>query len=1212
MANSSSTSNPGSNSTTSTGSQNSFSIQGEQLQSYIQSIQATFVEKPGYEIYFYSRADTNCQVLNNTNSTSSSVPTVNTGLIQDFTNVTPTASVNSYTNSSNGNLPLVVNIEVIQTVGEEGSRANIRLIQPTGLTYFSETIGTNKPGLSDFDSSFSGPPHLIGTMDTVLIKLKNGNQTKTVFRGVISTIKRSKSVGGSVIDLECNDFSEFLKNIVGVKNGLWSTTIPCFTGRGIVYYVLNYANNLLNGDKQLFNIKINQQELDKATQLISNIVQLGVTYGTNGSALTNINDAASTQYTNFAQHAMTVPPFFYLQYAEKAQDANAIGNVNIAQQISSFFQTLAQNTETSIQALLSGTLLSSYIVTPEDQETVQTYSVAFNNTSGKTQQRSVANNTETQVLPDFQKYSWILSDLYIEKLFYSFEHKKVWNVLTETAARGFREVYFDFAPQINYMTATNSYIPLDNKLIKTTSATNLHDMHPNIGIVKYRLSPSLIPYISANLNTSEFNLYSISDNQVISYVSQETERGVTTAILGYGATLTPEGITQGLVSLLTSESDGFALAQTINPQYEQRLGYRFNTMHDQKLAIPILRYLVSYVLLEKSQLSMFSQQVQINGNPNYYPGSIVQLSSKNTDYYCTAVAHQWSLQGYTTTLYLEYGHRTGSLPFAIIEGGTATINTNKCVAQYNTLTPFLKGQPQTIGGVNTQCFVNAIWGFWCGYAQTNLQEFSKEYQTQLSNGQKSVQNNSTDWITLSTPNMPTTYDSIISNAISATGLNKYNVTLNTIKNIINDESSFNPQAGAGGSYVGLMQVGQSTYPGQDLTNPTTNIQAGCQILLSKFTEVNAKPGCSGTTWLKAIQAYNGLAPNGSTDPSTWNSPGYNEINGQNIPVYYCTKVFGATQAQAIANNQQIPGPNGSALSAILPTGTNSAWPYFCYGPCGIRVHQANSNINENPNAPQSDYNAVVSQLENFSSGMTLSVTYLVKLLQQYQNSNSTVQVTNAPGRFNGLINNSSTLQKAIAAWYSDNIAQSWEPKFNATNFTNALTQITNNYNTCLNCAGTSITPNLNQGLNAQFANITFSHPTNGVGSITSPFGPRTAPTPGGSTQHKGVDIGNNNQPFNVYAAQPGTVVYAGYDSSAGHFIEILHSNNYMTRYLDLGTLNVQTGQVVAENQLIGVTGPGPNETGIHLHFEIRTGATSSSAIGAAQNPTSFNIQPPLQ
>lgn len=1200
MANSSSTSNPGSNSTTSTGSQNSFSIQGEQLQSYIQSIQATFVEKPGYEIYFYSRADTNCMVADNTNTSGSPG---GKGIIQDFTNVTPTASVNSYTNSSNGNLPLVVNIEVIQAVGEEGSRANIKLIQPTGLTYFSETIGTNKPSLSDFDSSFSGPPHLIGTMDTVLIKLKNGNQTKTVFRGVISTIKRSKSVGGSVIDLECNDFSEFLKNIVGVKNGLWSTTIPCFTGRGIVYYALNYANNLLNGDKQLFNIKINHQELDKATQLISNKVQLGVTIGTNGSALTNTNDAASTQYTNFSQHKMTVPPFFYLQYAEIAQDANAIGNVNIAQQIVSFFQTLAQNTTSSIQSLLSGTLLSSYIVTPEDQETVKTYSVAFNQATSNTAQRSSANNVEAQVLPDFQKYSWILSDLYIEKLFYSFEHKKVWNVLTETAARGFREVYFDFAPQIDYTKAKNSYIPIDNKLAKNNS--NLHDMHPNIGIVKYRLSPSLIPYISANLNTSEFNLYSITDNQVISYVSQETERGVTTSILGYGATLTPQGITQGLVSLLTSESDGFALAQTINPQYEQRLGYRFNTMHDQKLAIPILRYLVSYVLLEKSQLSMFSQQVQINGNPNYYPGSIVQLSSKNTDYYCTAVAHQWSLQGYTTTLYLEYGHRTGSLPFAVIEGGTANVDTNFCVSQYNTLTPYLSGKPSTIGGVNTQCFINAIWGFWCGFAQTNLQEFTKEYETQVLNGKPSSQS-SGDWIQLTSQNMPTLYDGVITSTIQEYGLDKYNVTLNTVKDIIQNESSWNPNS-SNHNTDGSVDYGwfQINFPHNvnrsDITinEAQTNFNKACLvalgILAGSFKHL-CQPGCTGSNFLLGISGYN-------TGPSS-----VLLTNGPYLE--YCNDVFGTSQVQAILGNTQFPG---GSLTNILPTGTTtSTWPYFCYGPCGIRVHQANSNINENPNAPQSDYNAVVSQLENFSSGMTLSVTYLVKLLQQYQNSNSTVQVTNAPGRFNGLIDGS-TIQKAIAAWYSDNIAQTWEPAFNANNFSNALKQITANYQRCLGCAGTTITPNLSANLDAKYAATILFHPLNGNGTINSYFGPRTAPIAGASTIHHGIDIGNgSNQP--VYAAQAGKVLISQADPSYGHFIRILHANKLLTEYGDLGTLLVNVGDTVTQGQQIGITGTGGIENGVHLHFEVRTGATDGSNAGAGtpQDPLKFTFSPPLQ
>ncbi len=111
------------------------------------------------------------------------------------------------------------------------------------------------------------------------------------------------------------------------------------------------------------------------------------------------------------------------------------------------------------------------------------------------------------------------------------------------------------------------------------------------------------------------------------------------------------------------------------------------------------------------------------------------------------------------------------------------------------------------------------------------------------------------------------------------------------------------------------------------------------------------------------------------------------------------------------------------------------------------------------------------------------------------------------------------------------------------------------------------------------------------------------PTSGGITQypvwyHMAVDIANNAAPP-VLAADSGTVSFAGcINWGYGCHIIIDHANGYQTLYGHLSSLGVSAGQGVSKGEAIGTMGSTGRSTGIHLHFEVRSG-------GQLLNPLSF-------
>lgn len=120
----------------------------------------------------------------------------------------------------------------------------------------------------------------------------------------------------------------------------------------------------------------------------------------------------------------------------------------------------------------------------------------------------------------------------------------------------------------------------------------------------------------------------------------------------------------------------------------------------------------------------------------------------------------------------------------------------------------------------------------------------------------------------------------------------------------------------------------------------------------------------------------------------------------------------------------------------------------------------------------------------------------------------------------------------------------------------------------------------------------------GIGKITSPFGKRPAPLPGGkgSTNHRGIDIG---APLNtpVYAPANGQVVFSAYDGVNGEIIRIdngiIDGQHVRSAYAHLASRVVKQYQNVSQGELIGYVGStGKDEkgestsSGPHLHFGI--------------------------
>ncbi len=122
---------------------------------------------------------------------------------------------------------------------------------------------------------------------------------------------------------------------------------------------------------------------------------------------------------------------------------------------------------------------------------------------------------------------------------------------------------------------------------------------------------------------------------------------------------------------------------------------------------------------------------------------------------------------------------------------------------------------------------------------------------------------------------------------------------------------------------------------------------------------------------------------------------------------------------------------------------------------------------------------------------------------------------------------------------------------------------------------------------------TYTWPVQGGGRLTSGFGMRNG------RFHAGIDIAAPTG-TGILAADSGVVVFSGWDGGYGLTLVIRHGN-YYTRYAHNSSNLVRVGETVERGQLIGRIGSTGNSTGAHLHFEVRRGGSS----GTALNPINF-------
>jgi murein DD-endopeptidase MepM/ murein hydrolase activator NlpD len=120
----------------------------------------------------------------------------------------------------------------------------------------------------------------------------------------------------------------------------------------------------------------------------------------------------------------------------------------------------------------------------------------------------------------------------------------------------------------------------------------------------------------------------------------------------------------------------------------------------------------------------------------------------------------------------------------------------------------------------------------------------------------------------------------------------------------------------------------------------------------------------------------------------------------------------------------------------------------------------------------------------------------------------------------------------------------------------------------------------------------------GTGALRVPLAPGYQVVRGFSSVHSGIDLAAPAG-TTVFAADGGTVIFAGWsDWGYGYSIVLAHGS-YLTLYGHLSRISVRCGQQVTGGQPIGAVGSSGNSSGPHLHFEIRPGG------GEPVNPAAY-------
>lgn len=121
--------------------------------------------------------------------------------------------------------------------------------------------------------------------------------------------------------------------------------------------------------------------------------------------------------------------------------------------------------------------------------------------------------------------------------------------------------------------------------------------------------------------------------------------------------------------------------------------------------------------------------------------------------------------------------------------------------------------------------------------------------------------------------------------------------------------------------------------------------------------------------------------------------------------------------------------------------------------------------------------------------------------------------------------------------------------------------------------------------------------------VTSDFGIRKHPITGRPRFHAGIDLVPRSDD-RVFPVKPGKVVLARPYSDYGNTVIVRHDQGVETLYAHLHRIDVQEGQDVDTQVVLGLVGNTGSSTGKHLHFEVSIGgypADPSKVITTAQN-----------
>jgi murein DD-endopeptidase MepM/ murein hydrolase activator NlpD len=103
--------------------------------------------------------------------------------------------------------------------------------------------------------------------------------------------------------------------------------------------------------------------------------------------------------------------------------------------------------------------------------------------------------------------------------------------------------------------------------------------------------------------------------------------------------------------------------------------------------------------------------------------------------------------------------------------------------------------------------------------------------------------------------------------------------------------------------------------------------------------------------------------------------------------------------------------------------------------------------------------------------------------------------------------------------------------------------------------------------------------------VSSHYGDRLHPIKKQIKFHCGTDLVSvKGSP--IFAAAKGKVIFAGKKNGYGHIVEIMHTNEIVTKYAHLDRIYVRTGQYLDRGKMIGNQGRTGDAIGHHLHFEI--------------------------